>query len=132
MPALYSVIVGAAAPAAPASSTIPSDTATTQRRPDPTALSFTHKNRTRHSVGTRLRLTMATREVMLVLAPARCEGSSALPLLTTSEPIHDPPHPQPTEAKARTTAGVTIPRRILERLRYGTLERSRVRPTAGV
>jgi hypothetical protein len=40
MPALYLVIVGAAAPVADASSTIPSDTAINQRRPDPTPRSF--------------------------------------------------------------------------------------------
>ena len=36
------------------------------------------------------------------------------------------------EAKARTTARVSLPRRILERLRYGKLDLSRVGPTSGV
>src|SRR5439155_11753671 len=51
MPVRDSVIVGAAALAADASSAIPSDTTTSQRRPDPTPLSSLLPNRTRHSAG---------------------------------------------------------------------------------
>src|SRR5207244_6519021 len=44
------------------------------------------------------------------------------------EPTHEPPQPQPIEAKACRTAGVTIPRRCRFRLRYESAVLSRVIP----